>query len=580
MKPAIVLRVLLAALAVALLAPPRAAPSPSADSAYTALAPQYFYSSFRSNPSVATGTGVHDYDGRLDDLSATHFANELAADESYLTKLDAMQAAALSPEVRIDRQMLISALKENMLIDGTQANWRHNPDLYTQVASNAVYALIARSFAPLTVRMQDVIARERQIPRLVAQAEHNITTVDAATAQVSYLDAAGSISFFQRDVPAAFAAVTDHVLQRQFSAANGQAVRAMRGYAAWIKKGPLAHPRGTFAIGRTAYQQRLLYDDALTMPVDEYLAVGERALHATQEQFVAVARQIDPHRTPAQVYATLSQQHPSASGLLAVAAQDITKLRAFVVVHHIIKLPPDSDITPVETPVFARSQIFAAFSPPGPLERVATQAYYYVTPPDPSWPKAEQDKALGFLNDYAFPIITTHEVMPGHFVNYAIDKHLQLSLTRRLLWNVEFGEGWAHYCEQMIVDEGWGNGDPRVRLAQLAAALTRESRYVVGVELHTRGMTVAQATQFFMHNAYMSRQTALREALRGTQDPMYGYYTLGKLMILKLRNDYQKKMGGAYTLEGFHDALLAHGDPPIPLLRPLLLGAADDGKPL
>lgn len=203
-----------------------------------------------------------------------------------------------------------------------------------------------------------------------------------------------------------------------------------------------------------------------------------------------------------------------------------------------------------------------------------------MTPADPSWPRSRQDEFLSQLNDYQRPLISGHEVYPGHFVNYAIDKHLDLSLTRRLLWNSEFGEGWAHYGEQMMVDEGWGNGDPRVRLAQLSEALLRECRFIVGVKLHTAGWSLGRSEGLFQNACFQTPAVAEEESLRGTQDPMYGYYTLGKLMILKLRADYQKKMGGAYTLQKFHDALLAHGDPPVPLVRPLLLGADDDGNPL
>ncbi len=184
------------------------------------------------------------------------------------------------------------------------------------------------------------------------------------------------------------------------------------------------------------------------------------------------------------------------------------------------------------------------------------------------------------FNNYERPLISAHEVYPGHFVNFAIDRHLNLSLTRKLLYSSEYAEGWAHYSEQMMVDEGWGNGDPRVRLAQLDEALLRECRYVAGVKMHTQGMTVPQAENLFTTQCFQTPQVAVEESLRGTQDPMYGYYTLGKLMLLKLRADYKKKLGGDFTLEKFHDAFLAHGDPPIPLLRPFLLGTDDDGKVL
>jgi uncharacterized protein (DUF885 family) len=276
----------------------------------------------------------------------------------------------------------------------------------------------------------------------------------------------------------------------------------------------------------------------------------------------------------------VARHHPPAAGLVAAVGRDLAPLRRFLADNHLVRVPPDADIKVVETPEFERQTSFASMDAPGPLERHATQAYYNVTPVDPRWSAKQTEEYLEFLNDSVHPIISAHEVYPGHYLNYAVDKHLELSLTRQLLVSASFAEGWAHYDEQMIVDQGWGGGDPRVRLAQLGAALLRECRFVVGVKEHTQGMTVAQATEFIMHNAFLERQPAYREALRGTADPTYGYYTLGKLEILKLRADMKKKMGSAFTLESFHDALLAHGDPPIPLLRPLLLGRDDDGNVL
>ncbi len=215
---------------------------------------------------------------------------------------------------------------------------------------------------------------------------------------------------------------------------------------------------------------------------------------------------------------------------------------------------------------------------PGPLERVATQAFYNVTPVNPHDPPKVQEQYLEAFNDYERPIISAHEVYPGHFVNFAIDKHLPLTLSEKLLTATSFVEGWAHYDEQMMVEQGWGNGDPRVKIMQLREAIWRNARYVVGVKMHTQGMTVPQAIAFFQTQAFLDPASARAEAKRGTQDATYGYYTLGKLEIYKLRADYKKKLGSAYTLARFHHDLLQYGDPAIPLLRPLLLGADDDGK--
>lgn len=215
---------------------------------------------------------------------------------------------------------------------------------------------------------------------------------------------------------------------------------------------------------------------------------------------------------------------------------------------------------------------------PGPLETVARQAYYNVTPVNPHDPPKVQEQYLESFNDYERPIVSAHEVYPGHYTNFVIDKHLPLTLSEKLLSATSFVEGWAHYDEQMMVEQGWGDGDPRVKLMQLREAIWRNARYVAGVKLHTQGWTVAQATRFFETQAFLDPANARAEARRGTQDATYGYYTLGKLEILKLRADYKKKLGADFSLARFHHDLLQYGDPAIPLLRPLLLGADDDGK--
>jgi uncharacterized protein (DUF885 family) len=555
--------------------PPDAAAS--ADAQYVALAHSYYYENFRLNPIEATFVGVHDYDGRLGDYSAAGVAAQIASDRDYLSQLGGIDRSALSPSVALDATLLEYSLRDDLLNYDTLAQWRHDPDLYTQIASGAVFAVMSKDYAPAATRMGYAIARERLIPAMLVEAKKNITTVDAVTQRIAVQDAAGSVDFFKQVVPLAFAQVHDAALTSQLTKANADAATAMSAYAAWIKQ---LKPSGTFAIGADAYGKRLLYEDALNMPLHEYLAIGERALAATRTQFVATAKKVAPNATPLQAYLSITRIHPPPSALLATAQRDLIKLRAFVETKQLVTLPPNANIKVVETPAFERSTTSAAENSPGPLEMVATQAYYYVTPVDPSWSAKQKEEFLAQFNDFEFPIISAHEVYPGHFTNFSIDRGLDLSLTRKLSQSSEFAEGWAHYSEQMMVDQGWGNGDPRVRLAQLDEALLRECRYIVGVKLHTQGMTIEQAEHLFTTQCFQTPQVAVEESLRGTQDPMYGYYTLGKLMILKLRADYKKKMGSAFTLRKFHDELLSRGDPPLPLLRPFILGSSDDGKPL
>lgn len=578
---------LCAAFAVAFVAAPALAASPgtsvpavAGDAAYRALEKAYFAQNFKANPIAATMAGVHDEDARLGSFAATDYAAQLATDRAYLGQLEALDRATLSPEVAIDATMLANALHDDLVINGELETWRHNPDLYVNLASGGVYAVVERAYAPVQTRARQAIARELAIPGLVAQAEANLTSSDLTTARLAADDARGSEDFFSKTVPQALGTLGDPALAAELAKADTVAKNALAAYAAWIDGHLVAHPSGTYAIGAKAYSERLKYEEALDIPLAQYLKIGDDALDATRAQFVALAKTIDPTKPPEAVADAIKSVHPIAANLLAAAQKDLAELRAFVIERKIVTLPAEADIDVVETPVFQRQTTFASMDAPGPLESIATHAFYNVTPVDTKKSKAEQDDYLGFFNDFNRPIVSAHEVYPGHYVNFTIDKKLPLSLTRRLLWTASFGEGWAHYDEQMIVDEGWGGGDPRVRLAQLGGALVRECRYVVGVREHTAGMTVDQATTFFMDNAFMARDPAHREALRGTQDATYGYYTLGKLEILKLRADMQKKLGGAFSLQTFHDRLLAHGDPPIPLLRPLLLGSSDDGKVL
>ncbi len=558
-----------------------ASPGPAAsgggDSQYEALAQTYYAAEFRLNPIEATQVGVHEYDDQIGDFSPSGVAAQLTLDHTYLDRLAVLDRSSLSPSVALDATLLQYALRDDLLLNETLQQWRHNPDNFTQAASGAIFTVMSKDYAPLQKRMAFAIARERLIPAMLVQAEKDTTTVDAVTQRISAEDALGAVDFFNTSVSQAFAPVHDSVLQANLKKANAGAAAAMARYARWIKS---IKPKGTFAIGRDAYRERLLYEDGLDIGLPAYLAVGQRELRRLRADFIATARRINPRAAPLQVYLSITRIHPPPDALLSTAQKDLVRLRAFIEAKRIVTLPPNANIKVVETPAFERTTTSAAEDSPGPLETVATQAYYYVTPVDPSWSSKQKQDFLAQFNDFEFPIISAHEVYPGHFTNFSIDRSLNLSLTRKLSVSSEFAEGWAHYSEQMMVDEGWGGRDPRVRLAQLDEALLRACRYVVGVKLHTQGMSLSEAEGLFTGQCFQTPQVAVEESLRGTQDPMYGYYTLGKLMILKLRSDYKKKLGGAFTLEGFHNELLSRGDAPLPLLRPFILGSSDDGKPL
>jgi uncharacterized protein (DUF885 family) len=572
--------VALIALAGLFVAPAPAAAVANPDSDYAAIASRYFDAWFRAHPVTATATGVHVYDAQLGSYDPAHYAAQLALDRRVLRELAALDPATLSSRGRLDRAMLEASLRDDLLLNETMAQWRHKPDAYVQLASNAVFVLISRNFAPPAVRLRDAIAREEQIPHLFAQARANLVGVDRDTAQIAYQDANGSVELFAKSVPTAFARVGDDETRARFRRATATAVAATKAFASYLKERWMAHPVGTYAIGATNYRARLKYEEGIDMPIGAYLAVGERALAQTRAELIATAKRIDPNASTEVVLARVEKMHPTAEKLLPAAQADLVKLRAFVIAHHIIDLPRDAAIRVTPTPPFERATTEASMDAPGPLEMVATQAYYNVTPVDPHDSPKVQEQYLESFNDFERPIVSAHEVYPGHYTNFIIDKHLPLTLTEKLLTATSFVEGWAHYDEQMMVDEGWGNGDPRARLMQLREAIWRNARYVAGVKLHTQGMTVPQAIRFFQTQAFLDYANARAEAYRGTQDATYGYYTLGKLAILKLRDDYRKKLGARFTLARFHHDLLQYGDPQLPLVRRLLLGADDDGKVL
>jgi uncharacterized protein (DUF885 family) len=574
-------RALALGLMLALLAPAvqAAAPErPVGDQRLDALAVRFFAETWRLDPVRATGVGVHDYDDRITDSSASGVAERVALAKRTLAELKAIDPATYGAEASYDARILEGSLESTLLSLQTRQGWRHNPSLYTGQAAGAVFSLITREFAPLKDRMKTTIVRERLIPAMLDKAKDNITTVDATTAELSRRNMDGTVAFFSSVVPAAFARVQDAPLQAQLKTSNDGVLAALTAYRAAMESGPLAHPSGTYAIGPKLFEQMLALQELAPITLAQYERVGESALAKTRADFIETARKIDASKTPDAVALALGAQHPAADDLLKKAANDLIALKKFVIAHKIVTLPPDDNVKVVPTPEFSRQTSFASMNSPGPLEKVATEAYYNVTPVEPGWPAERKEQHLSFFNDYAFPIVSLHEVMPGHYVNFALDKHLKLSLIRKLLSSSSFAEGWAHYDEQMMVDEGWGNGDPKVRLAQLQLALQRECRYLVGLREHTQGMSIADATKFFQANAFMAEETSHREALRGTQDPLYGYYTLGKLELLKLRDDYKAKFRSKFSLQSFHDDFLAHGDPPISILRKILLGADDDGK--
>lgn len=533
--------------------------------AFHAIVRDYYNAQWKAHPVDATATGVHQYDADLDDVSATANAREIARLKQTEAKLHAVNGAALSQMDRDDRDVLMAQIDGQLLEDESVQHWRHDPGIYVNLLTYAVFGLIDRNFAPLPKRMKDVIAREAAIPAMLTVARHNLTDMPPVFIDMALANLKGGISFLNKDVPKAFVGIKNPTLQKNLTKSTTSAVAAATDFERWlIAQKPHAH--GSFMLGR-ANLQRLLASDMVDVPLAKVLAAGEVQFARDHAAYLATEKLVDP-RHPSRAMAEIAADHPDAAHLVSAARKQLAHLQAFIEQHHILTLPSQQLPVVAQTPPFARAVIFGQTDPPGRLETHATKVYYFITPPDPAWPLARQEKLLSYFNHSFLTILSVHEALPGHFTQYLFaHANPEWSLARKMAHSYSTTEGWAHYSEQMMLDEGLGHGSPKLRLVQLGAALLRDCRLIAAIRMHTGEMTLAEATQMMEKKCFVSSAAAPGEAERGTSDPQYYSYTLGKLEILKLRSDLEKKEGKAFNLTRFHDAFMNAGLVPVAIIR-------------
>ena len=388
------------------------------------------------------------------------------------------------------------------------------------------------------------------------------------------------IGFFENDVPAAFADAKDPALKAEFAKTNAAVIAELKSYLDWLKTDLLARSNGDFRIGADTFSKKLEYDEMVDIPLDKLLEIGWADLRKNQAHFKQVAKELEPDKDPMAVLEELGQKHPAPDHLLDAFRATFDGLVSFINSHHIVTIP--SDVRPIveETPPFMRATTFASMDTPGPFEKHATEAYFNVTLPDKSMTPAEVEGYMHSFNIGTVISTAVHEAYPGHYIQFLWLPQAPSKVRKMLGANTDV-EGWAHYTEQMMLDEGYGQPgagakDEReakfLRLGQLQDALLRNARFIVGIQMHTGKMSFDEAVAFFQKEGYQSKETALVETKRGTSDPTYLYYTLGKLEIMKLREDVKKKQGAAFSLEKFHDDFLKQGFPPIKIVREAMLG--------
>jgi uncharacterized protein (DUF885 family) len=442
---------------------------------------------------------------------------------------------------------------------------------YAGLGGNAVDLLIKRDFAPAHERLRAVIAREKAIPAIFEAARANLKNPPREFTDLALRMAKGSVGFFQGPVAAwaRQAAGGDENLLALFQESNARVVTAAGAFAAWLETDLKPRSNGRYAIGKDTFLAKLKAEELVEIALEELLARGEANLEKDYRAFLETARQIDANKSAGELIKSLSDDHPTAEDLIPAVRRSVEAARRYVIDHAIVTVPSEVRPNIEETPPYARAGSFASMETPGPFETRATQAFYYVTPVEKDWDARHTEQHLRLYNPPVVAMINVHEAYPGHYLQFLYAKRFPTKV-RKLLACGTNAEGWAHYCEQMMVDEGFGGGDPKIRLAQLQEGLLRGCRYVVGIKLHTAGWTVEEGAKLFVEKAFQEPANAFEEARRGAFNPTYLYYTFGKLEIQKLRDDFRAKKGG--TLRDFHDAFVVQGGLPLPLVRKILLG--------
>ncbi len=545
-------------------------PAATVNAQFDELVDQYFDDYFQFHPSDATATGFHQYDSKLEDYSRAGIDREIASVREYQRKFAAIGTPAI-PTAAADLELLRSTIDGRLLELETIRMWEKDPDRYSAGITASVFVIMSRSYAAPEVRLRAVIDRERQMPQALAAARHNLKNPPRIYTEVALQQVPGIIAFFQKDVPQAFAAVKDQKLLSEFGAANQQVIGALRNYENFLRHDLLPVSQGDFRIGAENYRKKLLDEEMVDIPLDRLVEIGMADLRHNQQAFKDTAAKIDPKRDPQDILHELEKDHPAPDQLLKTFRSVLGGLKDWIEAHHIVTVP--SPVPPIveETPPFARALTFASMDTPGAYETKAKEAYFNVTLPEPNWPRKEVEEHMASFNRGTIISTAVHEVYPGHYTQFLWVQEAP-SKTRKIISVGSNAEGWAHYCEQMMLDEGYGNGDLKLRLGQIQDALLRDARYIVGIQMHTGKMTFDQGVEFFQKEGLQTHAVAERETKRGTSDPTYLVYTLGKLQILKLREDYKQARGNAYTLQQFHDEFMKQGSVPIKIIRKQMLG--------
>jgi hypothetical protein len=518
---------------------------------------------FVANPEFAVRAGRHEFDGKLTDWSAAGIANEVKRLHAAKDRVAGFQNATLNERQRFERDY-VSAVIDGDLFWLEAAEWPFRcPQFYADSIDPDVY--VSREYAPLDQRLRAYTAYAKAIPIAVEQIRKNLRTPLPKTfVKIGHTTFGGLSSFYQKDVPGIFASVKDEQLQKDFKAANDGAIKAMQDIDAWFTTQE-ATATPNFQLGAEKFSEMLKATERVDVPLDKLAEVGRRDLQRNLDALKTACASYAPGKSITECVAQAQSNKP-VGGAVEVARKQLSDLRAFILEKKVVTIPGTEEAKVAEAPAYKRWN-FAYINIPGPYEK-GLPSTYYLSPPDPTWSQKEQDAYVPGQGTLLFT--SAHEVWPGHFLQF-LHANRSSSKFGQLFVGYAFAEGWAHYTEEMMWEAGLGNGSDEMHIGQLLAALLRNVRFVSAIEMHTGKMTVEESEKMFLEQGYQDAGNARQQSARGTFDPAYLNYTMGKLMIRKLRDDWTASRGGKQAWQQFHDEFLKYGGPPIPLVRKAML---------
>ena len=528
-------------------------------------------------PSYAGLDGVHAHDDLLEDLSRQAIDAHVRTLSGFGRRLHQINPTHLSAVEQVDHPIVAAGIEARMYELEVVRSWERNPQIYAEIIGSSLAGQALFAYAPEAERARRVVSKLRQVPRLVQAARDNIKECPGIFVKVGLESWRGTLRFIESDLPRAFSGLDDLHILGDLADTSTEAATSIKSYIDYLENDLAPRAKASFRLGRDRFEQKLKLEDGVDISSDRLLAIALRELSAVQEEFRKVAGRLNGG-DPVEAWRKAKEQHPAPGQLIAVAEAQVGELEAFLRTQDLVTLPDSEPVVVAPSPDFYR-WAFASMWTPGPFESKPSRAYYYLTDVDRSWPPDRQKEHLRDFNIPTLWNISIHEVYPGHFLHFRHLRQVESKVRKSTLFApASFVEGWAHYCEHMMVEAGFRRGDVTIRLGQLAEALVRLARFVVAIRLHCEDLSVEQGMRFFRDEAFLEETTARREAERGTFDPTYLVYSLGKLMMLKLRRDYKEKQGGKYSLRSFHDAVLSQGSAPFWALRRLLLGETVDAS--